>query len=112
MYHELYPNDIIDHVPVTMEVFSGVSVLGEKYISIKTKGNHSSCVVANWSSTADGNKSLMYTTGSDSYHAGEILYFSKHRISIQRDKNSISKYIVPIFANVYWFENHPCENAI
>ena len=58
------------------EVFNKVSILGEKFLSVKARGNHSHSIIAYWPKSLEGSNIL--SDSSCECRAGEVHYFFHH----------------------------------
>lgn len=54
VYHVLYPESEICHVPMIPEQFHEVTILGERFLSRRARGNHSSAICAYWPAVGGG----------------------------------------------------------
>ena len=69
VYQTLYPGVTL-HIPMTHERFHELRVFSEMIVSLKSKGNHSSAVCANWAGVR-GN----LTTNNALLRVGLVYYF-------------------------------------
>ena len=110
VYKTLYPNENIHHCSVLHEQFFEIEILGERYTSAKSKGNHSACISAYWSANRDGSLHPTIDTG---IQVGEIQYFFKHTLSLMpRGDLPERRQITHVFACVHWFCEQPHYNTL
>ena len=73
VYNKIYPESIFHHVPKCHFVFSDLEVLGEHYLSFKSRSQRSSTIMARWYDSAGSNLT---------YKIGDIEFFFSHTIGI------------------------------
>ena len=107
VYKVLYPNQEFSHVPMKVETFYEVEVLGERLISDKTKGNYSPYISAYWAGQCG-------KISGENIRIGKVLYFLKHTIALQPAslplEHSVKRQMsCHLFAKVQWQSRHPRE---
>ena len=97
VYDVLYPG-----VKIRMfhERFLELKVFNETFISLKSKGSHSSAICAYWAGIR-GNISL----SNDYLRVGVVQYFFRHTISIPTSTTQ-TKHVAHIFARIHWYRRH------
>ena len=81
------------------DVFNEISICGDKWLSIKARGNHSHSIIAYWPESVEGSNVL---TDQCQYRAGEIQYFVHHTVGIT----------MPVTHGfVHWYDKHPSHDA-
>ena len=109
VYTKLYPESSFHHVPKCHFVFSDLEVLGEHYLSSKSRSQRSNTIMAGWYDS----------TGSNlTYQVGEIEFFLSHTIGIcslnsglEGQPSAKQKKSDHLFTKVNWLANHerPCH---
>ena len=90
---------------MTIEMFNEVEVLGEWFVSEKTKGNLSPYVAAFWAGQG-GN-----ITEENILRVGKVVHYFKHVIAldINGEPSTKRRKLCHIFAKVDWNSRHPRE---
>ena len=107
VYLALYPLSKITHVFMAHDVFNEVSILGEKFLSVKARGNSSHSIIAYWPKPLEGRNFL--SASSCEYRAGEVQYFFYHTVAMMHPGKPES-HVTHVFAYVHWYENHPYQD--
>ena len=104
-YQQFYGQQLID-ISCFCVVFGKVPLAGDLIGSVLPGANNwkSSVIMANWSGSED-----MFLVGSNGLRIGEVQYFLKHVIAIERG-GSRRENIEHVFAYVYWKKQHSNES--
>ena len=95
MYNIIFPELIISHVHRKHLLFSDLQVLGEHFISIRSRSQRSPAIMACW-----GNPSS--TTHVHPVKVGLVEYFFSHSVAAP-NPNNLTKHLL---AKVKWYEDH------
>lgn len=113
VYLKLYPTSdyTVTEVPRKHFVFSDITVLGERYLSLKSRSQRSTVILAYW---CDSGGSI--STTMDKCMAGRVEYFFTHTCTISISTDTSGSAALPphkkekiehVFAKVKWFGTHP-----
>lgn len=107
VYMVLYPNSKITNVLMAHDAFNEISICGERWLSIKARGNHSHSIIAYWPESVEGSSVL---TDQCQYRAGEIQYFFHHTVGIIKPGQP-EILVTHVFAYVHWYDKHPYHDT-
>ena len=97
----LYPDIVIDHIPMIYEQFNELKVFNEMFTSKRSKGNHSSIICAFWA-VIGGN----IASECNQIRVGTIEYFVRHSVRVPTSpvptQPCYFKQVSHIFARVHW----------
>ena len=108
VYFALYPLSKITQVFMVHDVFNEVSIFGEKFLSVKARGNNSHSIIAYWPKSVEGSNVL--SASSCECRAGEVQYFFHHTVAMMHPGKPES-HVTHVFAYVHWYENHPYQDT-
>ena len=87
----------------TYGVFSDLTIMGERFLSVKSRSQRSSVIVAKWC----GANGQIDTSASSKYRYGEVQHFIQHDMRNPETK-VLQKHL---FAAVKWFRIHPRQGC-
>ena len=87
----------------TYGVFSDLTIMGERFLSVKSRSQRSSVIVAKWC----GANGQIDTSVSSKYRYGEVQHFIQHNMTSPETK-TLQKHL---FAAVQWFRIHPRQGC-
>ena len=113
VYKNIYSSDSVYFVPMLIETFNEVEVLGERFVSVKAKGNSSPYIAAFWA--GQGGK---ISEDINLLRIGKVMHFFKHSVvinsSIDTSDSSESalkrRKVCHVFARVQW-NSSPIQDA-
>ena len=83
------------------ERFYDLKVFNERFLSVKSRGVHSSAIVAYWAGVG-GN----IEDSNEHLRVGIVQYFFRHTIKLHTSSQAKSKRVTHLFACVHWYRQH------
>ena len=106
VYSLLYSgcNSQVPHIAKAHGVFNDLTIMGERFLSVKSRSQRSCIIIAKWC----GANGQIDAVGSSIYRCGEVQYFIQH-IMLNPENNTTDKHL---FAAVKWFKCHPRQFTV
>ena len=103
VYSNLYPADnAFNFVPKRHVIINDLSVLGERFLSRRSRSERSAVVMANWCRSA-----CAIGLNGTQFMAGEVQFYFLHTMDISTCATGAkTKKVEHIFAKVKWFQTH------